>query len=520
MAPKKKPKSALQAAAVQKKKGRSLVGGKSKRGAKHGAHIDNEEDPNADDVDSVETGSVESDDAEHMTLDELYDAWAAGQLHGDIVGALNSAPPDPSTGLVWWQWVERKRGVATHVPPLGEPRFSAAPTLDELYDSWADGTLAANRLEALNSAPPDPATGLSWWQWVERSRGIELHDPLLDEPLFVRRENENEPPVVDLGAVDFGEHSLQASLQGLYDEWTHGRLSDETLASLRNAPSASGLLWWQFIERARGIEKHDPPQAVPYFQRFPPVEPPESLRALALSMPPADDAPPPLPPPTEQGEKQGGGGSIRLPPIPGEPQEDEEEPQLWVFLTPADVQGQRSAEAPVPGPTAVGDGTPAPACATGVTEAATPPPPHAPRGSSGDDNVVNQLGGGFGCWVPFCAVEEDVEDHRALARAWDELEETKGAAALWRTSHADRGVEAEVFAPTPDTAMSAQTECGPPQGTEVVLAEGAPGFDARRRVRLPIWRCFYRRRARPRKTATAETTKDSDGRGVASARGQ
>jgi hypothetical protein len=145
-------------------------------------------------------------------LGTLYDRWAEGSLPPATVRALAKAPREPSSSLRWWQWVERTRGDDEHTPPRPVPRFVVAsgrggggtkqqrcgkgsgasemnsvpsspalscggPSLAVMYDRWAAGALDAETLAALERAPVEPSSQLRWWQWVERHRGFELHEP-------------------------------------------------------------------------------------------------------------------------------------------------------------------------------------------------------------------------------------------------------------------------------------------------------------------------------------------------------
>lgn len=47
------------------------------------------------------------------------------------------------------------------------------------------GTIQPKQLEMLQKMPVDPATGLLWWQWVERHSGICEHQTPRDQPAFL-----------------------------------------------------------------------------------------------------------------------------------------------------------------------------------------------------------------------------------------------------------------------------------------------------------------------------------------------
>jgi len=57
--------------------------------------------------------------------------------------------------------------------------------LKEYYEAWKNGTIQPKQLEMLQKMPVDPATGLLWWQWVERHSGICEHQPPRDNPVFL-----------------------------------------------------------------------------------------------------------------------------------------------------------------------------------------------------------------------------------------------------------------------------------------------------------------------------------------------
>mmetsp|Transcript_36941 Transcript_36941/g.118410 ORF Transcript_36941/g.118410 Transcript_36941/m.118410 type:complete len:89 (+) Transcript_36941:50-316(+) len=57
--------------------------------------------------------------------------------------------------------------------------------LKEYYENWKNGTIQPKQLEMLQKMPVDPATGLLWWQWVERHSGICEHQPPRDNPVFL-----------------------------------------------------------------------------------------------------------------------------------------------------------------------------------------------------------------------------------------------------------------------------------------------------------------------------------------------
>ncbi|KAJ8598853.1 hypothetical protein CTAYLR_010450 [Chrysophaeum taylorii] len=57
--------------------------------------------------------------------------------------------------------------------------------LKEYYEAWKNGTIQPKQLEMLQKMPVDPATGLLWWQWVERHSGICEHQPPREKPAFL-----------------------------------------------------------------------------------------------------------------------------------------------------------------------------------------------------------------------------------------------------------------------------------------------------------------------------------------------
>mmetsp|Transcript_6972 Transcript_6972/g.22627 ORF Transcript_6972/g.22627 Transcript_6972/m.22627 type:complete len:110 (+) Transcript_6972:58-387(+) len=57
--------------------------------------------------------------------------------------------------------------------------------LKEYYEAWKTGTIQQKQLEMLQKMPVDPATGLLWWQWVERHSGICDHQPPREKPVFL-----------------------------------------------------------------------------------------------------------------------------------------------------------------------------------------------------------------------------------------------------------------------------------------------------------------------------------------------
>merc|ERR1719487_3186800 len=48
--------------------------------------------------------------------------------------------------------------------------------LSKDYDLWKAGDIDPSQLENLQAMPRDHAKGLLWWQWVEMKRGVETHD--------------------------------------------------------------------------------------------------------------------------------------------------------------------------------------------------------------------------------------------------------------------------------------------------------------------------------------------------------
>ena len=61
--------------------------------------------------------------------------------------AMMCAPPEPSSNLLWWQWVERCRGIETHEPPKLKPYFlklrKDADYKRELFSCWDVNSLCA-----------------------------------------------------------------------------------------------------------------------------------------------------------------------------------------------------------------------------------------------------------------------------------------------------------------------------------------------------------------------------------------
>ena len=79
---------------------------------------------------------------------------------------------------------------------------SSSSSLDSYYDTWARGELSARETRMLMCAPPEPQTQLLWWQWVERCRGIEAHDPPVFQPEFMKRRAPEAPGESDTRTKD------------------------------------------------------------------------------------------------------------------------------------------------------------------------------------------------------------------------------------------------------------------------------------------------------------------------------
>ena len=82
-----------------------------------------------------------------VDLDKLYDQWSRGQLPAHLKAALDSMPPEPGTGLVWWKWVEESR----KIKEAGGQRTDL-PVADELDPPSPGSSLAPAR------PAPTPAT--------------------------------------------------------------------------------------------------------------------------------------------------------------------------------------------------------------------------------------------------------------------------------------------------------------------------------------------------------------------------
>ncbi len=77
-------------------------------------------------------------------------------------------------------------------PPIDASERALSRSFGGLYDQWAVGRVPQAVLDRM-SARADPRTGLLWWQQVERERGIEAHDPPMPRPRFFDSEEEEEP---------------------------------------------------------------------------------------------------------------------------------------------------------------------------------------------------------------------------------------------------------------------------------------------------------------------------------------
>ena len=55
------------------------------------------------------------------------------------------------------------------------------------YRAWSQGTLDAQRLLTLEKLPPDPGSGLRWWQLAECALQLEAHCPPNPVPAWRRR---------------------------------------------------------------------------------------------------------------------------------------------------------------------------------------------------------------------------------------------------------------------------------------------------------------------------------------------
>ena len=71
----------------------------------------------------------------------------------------------------------------------GSARGDSTSVLVVHYKHWRDGVIPSHRLDVLNSMPPDGTSGLLWWQWVERELGICKHDPPVTRPAFLDDDN-------------------------------------------------------------------------------------------------------------------------------------------------------------------------------------------------------------------------------------------------------------------------------------------------------------------------------------------
>ena len=78
------------------------------------------------------------------SLDDYYDAWAKDELSPQATRMLMCAPPEPSTQLLWWQWVERCRHIEAHDPPQFQPQFMRKPRAPEVHEAAARGEFDSN----------------------------------------------------------------------------------------------------------------------------------------------------------------------------------------------------------------------------------------------------------------------------------------------------------------------------------------------------------------------------------------
>ena len=86
-----------------------------------------------------------------LDLDKLYDQWARGKLPAHLKAALDSMPPEPGTGLVWWKWVEESRKIKD-----GGGRTTELPVADA-RDPPSPGSSSPTPASP-NTTPATPAT--------------------------------------------------------------------------------------------------------------------------------------------------------------------------------------------------------------------------------------------------------------------------------------------------------------------------------------------------------------------------
>ena len=189
--------------------------------------------PAVDLAPAVATAEAEEAESAVPSLGGVYDQWAAGALPPSKVQALARAPREPVSGLRWWQYIERVRGIETHEPPRPMPHFFVVAPAAAGGGASASGAVAVDVVVELDGGEP-----------FDYADGGAAND-------------ENAPPPPP-----------PSSLAALYDRWAAGKLDAATEARLADAPREPGstLRWWQWVERHRGVELHDPPRAVPRFQ--------------------------------------------------------------------------------------------------------------------------------------------------------------------------------------------------------------------------------------------------------------
>ncbi|KAK7249061.1 hypothetical protein SO694_00044154 [Aureococcus anophagefferens] len=100
-------------------------------------------------------------------------------------GLGDCGSPDDAESSDYSKPVEYDQGKPAPVPKKILSSLEVHRHLKEYYEAWKTGTIQQKQLEMLQKMPVDPATGLLWWQWVERHSGICDHQPPRDKPAFL-----------------------------------------------------------------------------------------------------------------------------------------------------------------------------------------------------------------------------------------------------------------------------------------------------------------------------------------------